>query len=68
LGKSTQAESVEVRWPSGQRQVFHDVSADKFYLIQEGREQLILQQFVHKAPAARAYEPVAGKVKGDVLP
>jgi hypothetical protein len=68
LGKSTQAESVEVRWPSGQRQVFHDVGSDKFYLIQEGREQLILQRFVHKAPAARAYESVAGKVKGEVLP
>src|SRR5439155_1554083 len=28
LGKSTEAESVEVRWPSGVRQVFHDVDAD----------------------------------------
>jgi hypothetical protein len=44
------------------------VVADKFYLIQEGRDQLILQQFVHKAPAARAYETVVGKVKGEVLP
>jgi len=68
LGKPTKADSVEVRWPSGQRQVFHDVGADKFYLIEEGREQLSLQRFVHKAAATRAYEPVVGKVRGEVLP
>jgi hypothetical protein len=29
-------ESVEVTWPSGQRQLFRNVEADKFYLIEEG--------------------------------
>ena len=48
LGKSTEAESVEVRWPSGVRQVFHDVDADKFYQIQEGSGQLALQRFARK--------------------
>jgi hypothetical protein len=29
-------ESVEVTWPSGHRQLFRNVEADKFYLIEEG--------------------------------
>jgi len=37
LGKSVLAETVEVKWPSGQKQVFHRVEAGKFYLIEEGR-------------------------------
>ena len=45
LGKATRAESVEVKWPSGQRQVFHDVEADRFYLIEEGKDQLGQQRF-----------------------
>jgi len=52
LGKATRAETVEVQWPSGQRQVFHDVGAGKFYLIEEGRDQLDLQRIVrHSSPA-----------------
>ncbi|PYU60449.1 MAG: hypothetical protein DMG55_10610 [Acidobacteria bacterium] len=52
LGKATRAETIEVQWPSGQRQVFHDVSAGKFYLIEEGRDQLDLQRIVrHSSPA-----------------
>jgi hypothetical protein len=47
LGKATRAETVEVKWPSGQRQVFHDVDSDKFYLIEEGRDQLGLQRFAN---------------------
>jgi hypothetical protein len=38
-------ETVEVKWPSGQRQLFHDVDADRFYLIEEGNEQLGQQRF-----------------------
>jgi hypothetical protein len=48
LGKAKCAETVEINWPSGQKQVFRDVEADKFYLIEEGKDQLQLQQFVHK--------------------
>ena len=52
LGKATRAETIEVQWLSGQRQVFHDVSAGKFYLIEEGRDQLDLQRIVrHSSPA-----------------
>lgn len=45
LGKSTHAERVEIRWPSGKSQVFHDTEADKFYLVEEGLDQLKPQQF-----------------------
>jgi hypothetical protein len=45
LGKSTRAEVVEVTWPNSQPQVFRDIDADKFYVIEEGRQQLGLQRF-----------------------
>ena len=48
LGKAAKAETVEVKWPSGQRQVFHDVEADKFYLIEEGKDQLGAQRFASR--------------------
>jgi enediyne biosynthesis protein E4 len=44
LGNSAVASTVEVTWPSGSRQVFHEVKADRFYLIEEGREEITLQQ------------------------
>jgi hypothetical protein len=49
LGKVTRAETVEVQWPSGQHQVFRNVEADKFYLIDEGRQEMGQQQL--RAPA-----------------
>ena len=55
LGKATRAETVEVQWPSGQHQVFRDVEADKFYLIEEGREQLGEQHW--SRPGARPEKP-----------
>ena len=45
LGQSTRADSVEVWWPSGVRQVFRDVEADKFYVIEEGKDELAAQKF-----------------------
>ncbi len=47
LGKATRVETVEVSWPSGQKQTFKDVEADKFYLIEEGKNPLGLQHFGH---------------------
>jgi hypothetical protein len=44
LAKNVVAESVEVTWPSGIHQVFHDVKADQFYLIEEGRSEITLQK------------------------
>ena len=50
LGHAKRAEIVEVTWPSGQQQVFRNVEADKFYLIEEGKDQLHLQEFLRKKP------------------
>ena len=52
LGKATQAEVVEVLWPSGLRQAFHDLQADRFYLIQEGSERVTVQRFAAHSPQA----------------
>jgi hypothetical protein len=35
LGKETQASKVEIRWPSGRRQVLTDVKADQFLTVDE---------------------------------
>jgi len=48
LGKATRVESVEVTWPSGQRQMFRNIEADKFYLVEEGKDEVRMQQFAHK--------------------
>jgi len=40
LGSQREVSSVSVTWPSGAHQVFHDVPADRFYLIEEGRDQI----------------------------
>jgi len=44
LGKSGRADTIDVQWPSGQHQVFRNVEADKFYQLEEGRDQLAAQQ------------------------
>jgi len=46
LGQNKTIDSVEILWPSGQRQLFNNVVADKFYLIEEGKDQLMLQKIV----------------------
>ena len=51
LGSATRIESVEISWPSGQKQTFKDVDADKFYLIEEGKNELGLQRFGHPSSA-----------------
>ena len=38
IGSNTSAESVEVVWPNGHRQLFRGIAADKFYTIDEGKE------------------------------
>jgi hypothetical protein len=43
MGKLKRAETVEITWPSGQRQTFKDIDANKFYLIEEGKDQLEIQ-------------------------
>ena len=36
LGKATRVERVEVRWPSGKREVITDVPANQIVVIREG--------------------------------
>jgi len=50
LGKAVRVETVEISWPSGRKQVFRDIEADKFYLIEEGQDQPRLQKFLGKHP------------------
>jgi hypothetical protein len=40
LGNRTKTDSIEVAWPSGTVQTFRDVAADRFYVVQEGKEAL----------------------------
>ncbi len=40
LGAATRVDAVEVTWPSGARQTFKDVEAGRFYVIEEGRDEL----------------------------
>jgi hypothetical protein len=38
LGGDAVIKKIEVRWPSGLVQVFHEVNADAIYEIEEGQE------------------------------
>ncbi len=44
-GREPQVDAVEVTWPSGTRQRFQAVAADRFYVIDEGKEKLGEQAF-----------------------
>jgi hypothetical protein len=37
LNESTKVDSVEVRWQRGLKQVFRDIPADRFYVLEEGK-------------------------------
>jgi hypothetical protein len=54
LGPALKADSVEVKWPSGQVDNFTNVEADKFYLIEEGHRELRLQQIARPALERKA--------------
>lgn len=59
LGKSTRAETVEIKWPSGLQQVFRNVDADGFYLVEEGSDRLNLQRFAGlPTPNPRTAKPL----------
>ena len=45
LADNTRADAIEVWWPSGRRQLFRQVAADRFYVIVEGNDQLTVQEF-----------------------
>jgi hypothetical protein len=50
IAKAKRAEIVEITWPSGQRQTFRDVEADKFYLVEEGNDHLQMQHISGRQP------------------
>jgi hypothetical protein len=50
LGKAKRAEIVEITWPSGQKQSFKDVEANKFYLLEEGKDELQMQHLAGRQP------------------
>jgi enediyne biosynthesis protein E4 len=55
MGKFARADTVEVKWPSGLRQVFQNVEANKFYEIREGGSGLELQRIVRKSDKREAH-------------
>jgi hypothetical protein len=40
LGANSRVDSVEITWPSGLKQSFRDLQADRFYVIEEGAKAL----------------------------
>jgi hypothetical protein len=50
IAKAKRAEIVEITWPSGQRQTFRDVGADRFYLVEEGNDHLQTQHISGRQP------------------
>ena len=66
LGKVLKADIVEVKWPSGAQQVFRNVEADKFYLIEEGKDELALQK-LGKPASPTAIPPPGKPAKSDSL-
>ena len=50
IAKAKRVEIVEITWPSGQRQTFRGVEADKFYLVEEGNDQLQTEHISGRQP------------------
>jgi hypothetical protein len=41
LGAETSAKRVDIRWPNGETQSFTDVAARKFYVVTQGKNELV---------------------------
>jgi hypothetical protein len=61
LGAATAAEVVEVEWPSGLRQSFTGVAADRIYRLVEGAPALGPGRAAQRAAARAVARPVPGK-------
>ena len=44
VGSATRLDQVEIVWPSGLRQVFRDLASDKFYEIEEGKNDIAFER------------------------
>jgi hypothetical protein len=53
LGKITKVDRIEINWPSGKKQIFEDVEADKFYQIDENTDVIALQRFAPHSTAVK---------------
>ncbi len=42
LGAATRMDQVEVRWPDGKQQTFHNLAVDQFYRVKEGSEPVVI--------------------------
>jgi hypothetical protein len=43
LGRQTRIDGIEISWPSGLRQSLKGIEADRFYVVEEGKDVLRLQ-------------------------
>lgn len=58
LGKIAKVDRIEISWPSGKKQIFQDVEADKFYQIDENSDAMSLQKFApHHASVKKEARP-----------
>jgi hypothetical protein len=62
LADATTISTVEVTWPSGTHQIFHDVPADHFYQLDESHSQLVPQPIQPRGPVA-AVAPKTARFK-----
>ena len=49
VGKAKRVEIVEITWPSGMKQSFKNVEANKFYLVEEGKDELQSSTFRNRS-------------------
>src|SRR5438874_11543504 len=68
LGKSTRIDSIEVLWPSGLKQAFRDLEADKFYRIEEGRDEIGLQRFARHSETPKRDARLCAGLRAGGLP
>jgi len=59
LGDCRRVETLEVLWPSGTRQVLHDIPADRRILLTEGQDEWTSLPLSRRNPALIPAEPVA---------
>lgn len=52
LGSTTRIDTVEVSWPSGAKQAFRNLAADRFYFVEEAKDPLPVERMHPSAPPA----------------
>ena len=62
LGDASTIDELEVRWPDGTRQVFHDLDVNRQYTITQNQDRLHVAPFEEKRPRPATAPPVQPKV------